>query len=47
MSAGPPQKPRWVRRIGWLVLLWGASVAVLGLVAFVLRALMNMSGLTT
>ncbi len=47
MSAVPPQKPRWTRRIGWLVLLWSASVAALGLVAFAVRALMNMAGLTT
>jgi hypothetical protein len=41
-------KPRrlWVRNIGWLVLLWTASVAVLAIVALMLRVLMNLAGMT-
>jgi Protein of unknown function (DUF2474) len=31
------QRPLW-SRLGWLVLIWAASVAVLGAVAFVIRA---------
>jgi Protein of unknown function (DUF2474) len=27
----------WTRRIGWFVAIWAASVAALGVVAFVLR----------
>lgn len=28
----------WMRRVGWFVLLWIASVAVLGVVALAIRA---------
>jgi Protein of unknown function (DUF2474) len=31
------QRPLW-SRLGWLVLIWAASVAVLGAVAFVIKA---------
>jgi hypothetical protein len=31
------QRPLW-SRLGWLVLIWAASVAMLGAVAFVIRA---------
>ena len=30
------QQPLW-RRLGWLVLIWGASVLVLGAVGLVIR----------
>jgi Protein of unknown function (DUF2474) len=40
------RKP-WLRRIGWLVLIWTASVATLGVVALILRALMSLAGLTS
>lgn len=36
----------WWRRIGWLVLIWSASVAALALVAAVLRLLMHAAGLS-
>ncbi len=36
----------WLRRIGWLALIWAASVAALGLVAALIRLLMNFAGLT-
>ncbi len=36
----------WVRRLGWLVLIWTASVIALALVAALLRVLMNLAGLT-
>lgn len=36
----------WVRRVGWLVLIWVASVAVLGVVALVFRAVMTLAGMT-
>jgi hypothetical protein len=39
------RKP-WLRRIGWLVLIWTASVATLGIVALILHALMSLAGLT-
>jgi len=37
----------WARRIGWLFLIWTASVAVLAIVATGLRAVMNLAGMTT
>ncbi|CAM5771590.1 hypothetical protein LMIY3S_03559 [Labrys miyagiensis] len=36
----------WARRLGWLALLWTASVAVLALVAILFRLLMNAAGMT-
>ena len=38
-------KPSWLRRIGWMVLLWAAGVAAVGLVAIIIRILMNAAGL--
>lgn len=35
-----------LRHIGWLVLLWTASVAVLATVALIFRMLMNLAGMT-
>ena len=37
---------KWLHRFGWLVLIWSASVAALGLAALVLRAVMWVAGLT-
>ncbi len=31
----------WLRRVGWLVLIWAASVAALGVAAWVLRLIMQ------
>lgn len=39
-------RPSWRRRIGWLLLLWTASVLGLGAVAFMFRLLMGLAGLT-
>jgi hypothetical protein len=36
----------WLRRVGWLVLIWGASVLALGVVAGLFRVVMNLAGLT-
>lgn len=36
----------WLRRVGWLVLIWAASVLALGIVASVFKALMTLAGLT-
>ena len=36
----------WLRRVGWLVLIWAASVLALGVVAGLFRAVMNLAGLT-
>lgn len=32
----PPEGPFW-QRLGWLVAIWAASVAVLGAVAYLIR----------
>jgi Protein of unknown function (DUF2474) len=37
----------WPRRVGWLVLIWAASVATLAVVAALFRLLMNAAGLTS
>jgi hypothetical protein len=35
----------WLRRIGWLVVLWAAGVATLGVVAWMLRVAMHAVGM--
>jgi hypothetical protein len=35
-----------LRRLGWLLALWLAGVAALGVIAALLRALMRLSGLS-
>ena len=42
-SAAP--RRLWLRRFGWLVAIWAASVAALGAVALVFRLLMKAAGL--
>ena len=37
--------PSLLRRIGWMVVLWTASVAALGLVALLIRVLMHAAGM--
>jgi hypothetical protein len=39
--------PSWPRRIGWLLLIWTASVMALALAAVLFRLLMSAAGLTT
>jgi hypothetical protein len=36
----------WRRRVGWLILIWGASVLALMVVAALVRVLMSTVGLT-
>ncbi|MGY2939551.1 hypothetical protein ACVWZ6_009153 [Bradyrhizobium sp. GM6.1] len=36
----------WPSRIGWLVLIWTASIASLGILSLAFRMLMNLAGLT-
>ncbi|WP_144634963.1 DUF2474 domain-containing protein [Bordetella genomosp. 13] len=42
----PGYAPNWPRRLLWLVLIWAASVAALGLAAYGLRLLMGAAGMT-
>jgi hypothetical protein len=47
MTAHPSAGARaWLRRVGWLVLIWAGGVAALGVVAGLFRVLMNLAGLT-
>ncbi len=46
MNAHPSAgAPTWLQRVGWLVLIWAASVLALG-VAGLFRVVMNLAGLT-
>lgn len=40
------ERPSWLRRVGWLALIWASSVAALFVVAVVFRAAMAWVGLT-
>jgi len=35
----------WPKRLGWLLLIWAASVAALGVAAWVLRVVMRAVGM--
>jgi hypothetical protein len=37
----------WLKRVGWLVLIWTLSVLALGVFALVFRIFMKLAGLTT
>lgn len=39
-------RKRWLRRFGWLVMIWTASVAALAVAAMLFRLLMGFAGLT-
>lgn len=38
---------RWLSRLGWLIVIWTASVATLAAAALVFRIIMSLAGLTT
>ena len=52
LSAPSSERPtargwsRWIRRLAWLVGIWLASVAALGVVAYGLRLLMRAAGMS-
>jgi len=35
----------WVKRVGWLILIWTLSVLALGIVAGLLHVVMSLAGL--
>ncbi len=37
----------WWTRLGWVILIWVASVATLGIFAYLMKLLMHAAGLTT
>ncbi|HUH91387.1 MAG TPA: DUF2474 domain-containing protein [Lysobacter sp.] len=47
MLRSGPSPRHWWKRIGWLVLIWLASVASLAVVAYALKLLMRSAGMTT
>lgn len=47
MRTGRPERALWLRRVGWLVLIWAASIGALAAVALVFRLLMNLVGMTS
>ena len=46
MQSATDTRHKWLRRAGWLVLIWTASVTAMALAAFFFRLLMQASGLT-
>ena len=46
-AGGRPERRLWPRRIGWLVLIWAMSVIGSGIVAALMRVLMELAGLTS
>lgn len=46
---GKPVAPRygWAKRLLWMIGIWLISVAVLGIVAFAMRLLMNAAGMSS
>jgi len=40
-----PPRVNWPERVGWLLLLWLASVGALGLLALAIRVLMHWAGM--
>jgi hypothetical protein len=46
LPQGAAHRPRWRRRFAWLVAIWCASVAVLGVAAYAFRNIMGWVGLT-
>jgi hypothetical protein len=46
MQSATSTQHKWLRRAGWLVLIWAVSVTVMGLAALFFRLMMQASGLT-
>ena len=40
------EKRSWLRRVGWLVLIYAAGVATVGVAAVLIRMLMSAAGMT-
>ncbi len=40
------ERPSWLRRFGWLILIWVVSVLALGVVAVAIRIIMTAAGMT-
>ncbi|QNA89491.1 DUF2474 domain-containing protein [Massilia sp. Dwa41.01b] len=44
-ARGGNRTPLWLRRLGWMVLLWAGGVAALFLAASLIRAIMHAAGM--
>lgn len=47
MARTPEQNGLWWKKLGWLILIWAASVATLGVASWIIRLLMHAAGLTS
>jgi hypothetical protein len=45
IRAGAVSRREWLRRLGWMVLLWLGGVMALAAVAFVIRLIMHAAGM--
>jgi len=45
MAPAASRVPQWLRRLGWMVLLWMAGVAALFATASIIRLLMHAAGM--
>jgi hypothetical protein len=45
MEQPPRSHNPWWKKLGWLILIWSAGVATLGVVAGIIRLLMRAAGL--
>lgn len=46
MAVEPRPRGLWLRRIGWLIAIWAASIAALAVIALIFRVVMSMAGMT-
>ncbi|WP_371734034.1 DUF2474 domain-containing protein [Agrobacterium sp. T29] len=46
MPKTPTKRGIWLRRFGWLALIWIASVGALAIMAMLFRGLMRLAGMT-
>ena len=47
MAAEKAPRGLWLRRVGWLAIIWAGSIAALAVVALIFRLLMNLAGMTS
>ena len=41
------KKPSWLKRVGWLIIIWALSILVLTLITFCIKLIMRAVGLHT
>ncbi len=44
--AAPDKVRPWWKKLGWLILIWSASVAALGLFAWLMKLFMRAAGMS-